>query len=253
MNDKETIHSRVLQKIKDDKVQMKPKIHFVLQTILFAGAILLAFGLTLYAASFILFILRNNGILFLSTFGFPGIGAAFLSLPWLLMGIVAVLIVILELLGRHFSFVYRRPLIYSMFGIILLVLAGSVAVAFTSIHQRALQFTREHHVPLGSPLYERYSRGESPFHQGSIGTITDINDEGFLLLNVKGETITISTSTETRFPRDESLLVGDRVMILGKREENVISAIGIRKIYPEQDGVRAFDFRKMPRGPGAPI
>lgn len=257
MNDKKrkkihTIHNRVLQKIKNENIQMKPKIRFVLQTILFAGGILLSLGLTLYLTSFIFFILRSNGAFFLPGFGFAGFGALFLSLPWLLIVIVLALIAILELLGRHFSFVYKRPLVYSIFGIILFVLISSVAVAFTKVHQKALEFTREHHVPIGGPLYERYSRGERPFHKGNIGTILEINENELILKNVTGGTITVSTTTETRFPRHESLNVGDHIMILGEREGTAVTAYGIRKINPEQDGIRTFDFRRQQHGSGSP-
>ena len=247
-NKKSKLHEQVLQKIKDDNIRMKPKINFMLRSILFAGGIILAFGMTLYIVSFIIFVLRLNGILTLPGFGFRGYSALLLSLPWLLILLSALLVAVLELLGRHFSFVYRRPLLYSVFGIILFVIISSVAVAGTSAHHRMWDFTAEHRVPFGSSFYERYGGGERPFRAGTIGTIVEIKDSELVIEDAKGESLLISTSTKTRFPRKETLIVGDRIIILGEREGSAIEAFGIRKIDSLKDGFHPFNFHKN-KGP----
>ena len=243
-NKKSKLHEQVLKKIKDDNIRMRPKIDFVLRSILFAGGIILTLGLTLYLASFIIFVLRINGILALPGFGFRGYGALLLSLPWLLILLTAILVIVLELLGRHFSFVYRRPLLYSVFGIILFVIVSSVAVAGTSVHHKVWEFTAEYRVPFGPAFYERYGGGERPFRSGTIGTIVEIKDSELVIENTAGELFLVSTSTKTRFPREEILVVGDKIIILGKREGSAVEALGIRKINSLQDGIHPFNFHK---------
>ncbi|MEA3344458.1 MAG: hypothetical protein U9Q16_02140, partial [Patescibacteria group bacterium] len=125
---KSSMSKEITDKIKVNEIKMRPKIYFILKSILIVLIILFFAFFALYLISFIVFSLKATGVWFLPKFGFGGIFIFFKSLPWLLILIAAILIIILELFVKRFSFAYRKPLIYSISGIIILNLLGSFVI-----------------------------------------------------------------------------------------------------------------------------
>src|SRR3989339_1207086 len=107
--DNSRLSKKVLDKVQRGEVKMKPKTYFVSRTVGVIFLALLTAFLVLFLASFIFFNLRASGAWFLPQFGFSTIGIFFKSLPWLLILIALILIVVLEILVKRFSFAYRRP------------------------------------------------------------------------------------------------------------------------------------------------
>ena len=83
MNEEEQLNT--LEKITSGEIKMRPKTYFVLKAILIVLGIVFAVCFSLYIISFILFSLRSTGVLYLPGFGFPGIKAFFVMLPWILI------------------------------------------------------------------------------------------------------------------------------------------------------------------------
>lgn len=222
----------ILHKIQAGEVEMRSKAHFMLKTLGFSIGTLFVLGVLLYLVSFIMFVLRANGILSLPSFGLPGVLILFSSLPWLLIIFAVILVVIVEILGRHFAFVYRQPLMYSIVGLLLLVGALGLIVEKSPLHSRVEAFVESRQIPLVRDVYKEYAR--PGFKAGGVVTITEITDSGFLVETRGGEMWTVSTSTQTRYPRFGDITVGDEVLIIGKRDEDAktIEAVGLRPFDP---------------------
>ncbi|MBU3925378.1 hypothetical protein KJ854_05620 [Patescibacteria group bacterium] len=129
-----SIKESILSVIKSGQVKMRPRWHFVLKTALAAFGVIILVLTVLYLASFIIFVLRQTGVLFVPAFGLQGWFAFFTNLPIFLIGLLIVFIIVLELLVRHYAFAYRRPLLYSAVGIFILVFAGVMVIENTSFH-----------------------------------------------------------------------------------------------------------------------
>jgi len=114
-----SISDKIFNKIKKEQIKMRPKIYFILKAVLIALTTLLVAFFVLFLVSFIFFNLRASGAWFLPRFGLPVIGIFFKSLPWLLILITIILIGVLEILVKRFSFAYRRPILYSILFIII--------------------------------------------------------------------------------------------------------------------------------------
>ena len=125
-NHNNTLQETLLAKIKEGQMVMRPRWHFVLKAVLgILGMIILAMA-ALYLISFILFALREAGLLFIPGFGFHGVGVFLFSLPWILILVSLIFIFLLELLVKRYAFGYRKPLLYSLFGVLGLVVLGSI-------------------------------------------------------------------------------------------------------------------------------
>jgi len=222
----------VLEKIKSGEVAMKPRWHFVLKGALaLAGLALLALAL-LYTVSFIVFMLHQNGVLFVPMFGMHGLFVFMASSPWLLIALAAVFVVLLELLVCKYSFGYEKPLLYTVLGIVLFTAVGSFVIAQTPIHGKLKQFADEDRLPIIGKLYTGY--GEAPLKHVHLCNVTAKEDDGYRAANRHGESLYIVVTERTRLPHTKTFEVGDTILIMGAREGDTVHAIGIK---PARKGV----------------
>ena len=224
-----TIKERVIEKIKRKEVKMKPKLHFVLKTLFYALGIIFVLSFLIFLLSFIIFRIRMSGLWYFPAFGFRGWGLFFASFPWFLVIFAIILVIILEIAAKRFSLVYRRPLVYSIIGIMIIVLLIGFAISRTSMHPLLFQGVKEGKVPIMGPLYRRGSI-EGPADT-FIAKVLEISDKELKIEERrKGEVLRVIISPKTRFPFGRETKEGDLIMIIGKRGDSVIEAFGLRRI-----------------------
>lgn len=208
---------------------MRPKWHFVLRTALMLTGLFLAVLVLLYMVSFIMFVLRQTGVLFVPVFGFRGLVEFLFSLPWLLIFTAFVFLVILEILVRRYSFAYRKPLLYSLVGIILFVGVGSIFVSRSGLHEGFFHYAIERRLPFAGPFYLGY--GGARFEHIHPGIVQDMMEDGFHLTDRRGNVFTVVIAPETRFPFGTDFRTGDDVVVFGESATSgAIRALGIRRI-----------------------
>jgi hypothetical protein len=227
------LKNNILNKIKSGEVDMKPHWHFALKSLLLILGIIVAVLLAVYILSFIHFYLRQSGIGFVPFYGFRGLSIFVMNSPWILIASAGALLVVIQLLVRKYSFSFRQPLLYSLFGIIILVLLGAYVIGQTQIHPRLRGFAEERSVPIFGPLY----RGIDEKRPESItfGTITEVHDNGFVLESDKGEMLTIVLTSRTKRRPGKSFTVDETVLVFGDRDEDTVTAIGVRPAPPDFD------------------
>lgn len=227
-NEKQNIKEEVLKKIQSGDIEMKSKAYFALKTFGIVVGALFALGTLLYIVSFIMFALRMSGATTLHSFGLPGVLILFSSLPWMLILLAGLLFVVVEVLGRYFAFVYRRPLLYSIIAVIVIVGAIGMLVDKAELHPRISRFAEEKNIVGGAALYNQY--GKPQFKKSGIVFVTEITESGYLVKTARGESLVVSTSTNTRFPEGVDIVVGDKIIVIGSKnsETQTIEAGGIR-------------------------
>ena len=240
--------NKILEKIKKEKVKMKPRSYFVLRTIVFVFGLIFAFLFAIFLASFIVFALRASGIWYFPAFGFRGLGMFLASFPWILLIFAILLIALLEVFARKFSLVYRKPLLYSVLGIIMIVILISFAVGQTSMHPQLFRSAQEGKLPIMGPMYK--GGFVEPPQNACIGRVVDVNDDGFQVETVKGDSVGVIISSETYLPSDEKIEEGELIMIMGKRRDSNIEAFKIIKIKNNKEiylhkGGNVKPYRKM--------
>jgi hypothetical protein len=195
-------------------VHMKPRWHFLLLSALWIiGSLILLLSL-IFAVSLVVFFLRQSGAWFLPVFGGRGWFDFFRSLPWLLILLLGVFVLILEVLVRRYSFVYKKSLLTSIVGIVLVVLVGGFALAETPLHR--LLATFDHHGQLPPPLLGMY---QPPFRMRPDdvyrGTIIALTSKGFVLADRAQGTTSVIVLPHTRLPLGENFEVGETVVVIG--------------------------------------
>ncbi len=218
----------ILENIKAGKIQMQPRWHFVLKIALLSFGAIVVLSALLYVASFMIFTMRQTGIFFTPFFGIRGWQAFFMHLPWMLVFFVFIFIAILEILARRYSFVYRRPLVYSLLGIALIAAAGGIIIANTPFHNGLSGCAEADKLPFAGPAYRDYNRQKlRDIHRGKI---MEMKIDGFKLRNRRDENLQIIITRKTRFPFGADFLEGDSVVVFGDRNNDMVRAFGVQKI-----------------------
>lgn len=227
-NLKQSLVERVLNKVQSGQVKMRPKIYFVLRVVLMVLGVITVALFALFLISFISFALGISGVWSMPGFGLRGLGAFFVSMPWLLILMALLLILVLEILVKHFAFAYRRPIIYSVLAILLIVFLGSFIINRTQFHPDLFQRAQEGRLPVAGEFYRDFSlpKTEDVHH----GMVSEVTDEGFSVETNEGEVLTTVITSETRFPFGTGIQEGDAVMILGQRDNDKVQAFGVSKI-----------------------
>jgi hypothetical protein len=226
-----TIEERILEAIRSGDVKMKPRWHFVLQEILGTTAIVIILLIAVYLASFIIFVLHQDGAWFVPVFGLAGWYSLFIALPWILILISTIFILTLALLAQRYSPSYQWPLVYSLLGIFFLITASSFLFVQTSFSETLF------HTPFfeSVPLLHEYYPGVGSFMPRDIhrGTILATTTDGFLLSDVVGTTSTVLISSGTKFPFGNAFSLDDLVVVFGNRSvSGTIVAVGVEELVP---------------------
>lgn len=108
--------NKIIEKIKEEDIKMKPKWHFVLKTVLVILLGIVSFLMALFFSSFILF--------------------SFRPFPWILFLLSIVFIIVLESTLREFKIVYKKPIIYSLLIIIIVLFATGMFLNKTRFHEK---------------------------------------------------------------------------------------------------------------------
>lgn len=222
------LKEQILSKIKSGSIKAKPKFHFVLRTLLLISGLVVAGLLLLYLISFVIFLLRVNGLWQAPSFGFRGWGMLFTSLPWMLLILIGFFVLVMEILVKHFSFAYRRPLLYSVLGILVFLGVSGFVVAQTPFHQNLWDLSEtDSGLPVAGSLYSFLRKGDpDDWHRGMVISTTE---EGFLMENLAAEILSVKIDEQTKIPFALDLLPGDMVMVAGERIGDEIKAFGIRE------------------------
>jgi hypothetical protein len=126
--------NEIIEKLKESK--MRPKWHFVIESVLIVALFVLIFLLTLFITTLLLFYLRRFGIFF-------GL------FPLVLFFLAILFVVIAEILVNHYALVYQKPVIYSLIIILASVLALCFLLDMARLHERI----EEQNLPMIRHIY----------------------------------------------------------------------------------------------------
>jgi hypothetical protein len=225
-NQQPSMKDKILTAINSGQVKMRPKWQFITGTALLIGAILAGALVSLFLSSFIVFMLRQSGVWFAPNFGQRGLGIFFTSLPWVLLLVVVIFIALLEMLIRRYSFAYGRPVLYSILGVIILVLFGGVALGLSSFHQNLFDRAENGNMRFAAPFYRHFAE---PPGNITVGTVTELTPTGCKIQGPNDAIFNIAVTAQTEIPPGDSLKIGDNIVVLGPRQGSDIQALGIRK------------------------
>ncbi len=224
-NQEKSISEAVLKTIESGAAKQSPKWHFMLRGVLWAAVSVLAFICLLFVVSLAAFTISENKIMAARDFGWLGASTMLVSLPWILFGIIAILIFVVEYLARRYSFAYRRPLLYSIAAILIIVFGGSMLLSQLRFHENMQEYSGARRSPVAFVYQGDMGRPIIKLH---TGIIERFNPDGFLMRSRFDEILSVIINERTSFPRGKTFVEQDPVLVIGPRQDTVIYAQGIR-------------------------
>lgn len=228
-NNEKSISQKVVSKIEKGELKMRPKAYFIIKTILIVGLLILAFLLALYFGSLIIFILRINDILLFHGMGFQVIRSILLSFPWYLVFLVFVLVILVEAVAKRFHLIYRKPLIVSLFIILVLVFLSSFLIEKSSLHHSFFRLAEQERLPLAGRMYR--DLGNLEIENVYFGRILEKKDDLWMMELDSGEVVGLAITEKTRGRRVFSeIKEGSEIIVVGELGEGLIDVESFKRI-----------------------
>ncbi len=231
---KQQIQNGVLEKIRDGKVHMRPRIYFVARFALTILIAVFALVISAFVISFVFFSVHESGEQFLLGFGSKGILTFLLLFPWMSLLLDLVTLFVLEWLLQGFRFAYRISLLTIFLGIFACSTVLGILVNLTPFHGVLLNQADQGALPIIGEMYEsiRDSHASQGIFRGSIRSmqgnkIVLVHDD----YDHDGDDGVHTIILPSNYP---PLKVGDRVYVFGAPIDGVIQARGIQKLSTEQ-------------------
>jgi len=139
MENNKNFSQKIVEQIRLGKIKSRPKIYFILQTLLLLFIIGVSVAGAVFLASFV-------------AFGFSLKGSLFLLLA--LAFAVLIFFLLAFLFSEKLTFFYKRPFIFGFLILTFLIFILSSIVFKSSFHQKVLNYANKNNVPILSPMYK---------------------------------------------------------------------------------------------------
>lgn len=152
----ETEQTDILKKIDSGELKKKPKWQFVLQARLVIIGVTVLFIAAIFLISFVYELLVFGRPVPELGIGSRGFGFYLLLFPWIPVLVALLLTAVLGLVLQQYTFIYRKPLVYLLIGIIVAIGLATFILHITSFHQRFSGFSTQHKFPMFRQFYGNY-------------------------------------------------------------------------------------------------
>lgn len=216
-NNQKKLKDKILDKIKTGNIKMKPKSYFALKTILVLALIVVTVVILSFLVSFVIFSIRESSRLFLLGFGDAGIRTFFITFPWFLLVIEIILLIIVDILLKHFKFAYKTPFIYLILSTTIFVMVISVFVSVTPVHETLYQEVVGNKLTALKAMY--IDAKKPPSEEGVFrGIVVSINNEAIIIDSDDNDKDSDDGYKTIFFPKIKSgnipsLNIGDLVLV----------------------------------------
>lgn len=232
------IKQKIIDRIQDRQLQMKPRWHFIIRSLARALLITVVFACLLYLLSFFFFAARGSGTWYLISFGWRGFGLFLASLPWVLLLVVFILILIVETMLRRFGSGWRRSFVYGLLLVALLSVGSGWLISQSPLHRSLYHKSWEEDLPLVGPLYRHYARWETD--NVYLGEIIDLGEDFLVLQTDDGEEMVFDRLPDSA-PWTKERSAGQRVMAITRE---VDGQLYLWRLRPFEGGL--FNHRGRP-------
>ena len=251
------IKTKILESVHKNNVTMIPRWKFVLYSSVGIFGIGFTFLVTVFVLSLILFLLSRYGFMYLPFFGFMATMHALQAIPLVLLICTIVLLVLIEVMSRYYSFSFRRPLAVTL----LLLTSGVTIVSFiiseTPVHEYIRGYAKDHHMDMFARMYDRpLPFDETGAHDVLRGEVIASGSTSTTLRLFDGVTVIAYASTTLVRPLAMPD-VGDDVVVFGRITGDDFEMVdvlpaphspfgGPMHVRGGDDGPRGFHGKKMP-------
>ncbi len=130
---------KILNKINSGEIKAKPKVFFLVKTLVFVALSIFSFLIAIFLASFVAFALPLGGPSLLLT---------------ILTFTVLIFIALNMFLTKKFPCFYKKPLIFNLIVFVILTFFASLLILKTPLHFKILEISKQKDIIIIGPLYK---------------------------------------------------------------------------------------------------
>lgn len=211
------IYQQVMAQIKTNQVVIKPRVYFLIGSLLVAASIFIALVMALVFTNLFIFRLNTAGPLSFLFFGSRGLHLFFSTFPWVpLLISLGSFLTGLYLLKR--SGIGRRYRLLSVASLLtVIIIAGGWYLDQSGLAMRAYS-----HRQMPGFLRQAYTGKD-----WVAGRVQSIDSQELTVETPNGETVNVTIDQDTSFPRGREISPGDQVRAIGEWQEQEFTAEGI--------------------------
>lgn len=215
---KTDLSRKVMGKIKKEKIRMRPRVYFVLESLLWGAGLAIVMISTIFLVNLVCFKLGVHRPLGYLRFGRLGIKPFLFGLPWLIFLLITAGGMIIAVLVRRYDISYKWSFLSLSLSLLALVFTTGFILNSIGLNQRMNQIKKLH------PLYQAPSTGKSWL----VGEVIQVENKKITLLTPTNKKVLLVWDKNALFPQGESFVVGDKIKTVGYwKKEGVFQAQGI--------------------------
>lgn len=211
---------------------MHSRSYFALKSLLWALAAIFFLAVAAALVVFVFYSLKLTGALALTGFGFKGMRDFLLALPLSLILITLLFIMTAAVFLKRYPVTYRRPLIYGVMALLVIISLGSAAFVASTGLRRSIYATVEYgEIPLVSGFYDAYTKAGS--RRVTVGRVVRAEKGGVTVITREGEEVQAVFGPQTSIYTDRVFEAGDYVIVYGERDGGVVGAMAVERVKTE--------------------
>jgi len=219
------LETKVMKKIKDEKINFRSKYIFLAQKLGLGGGLALSLLLGIFFLNLAFFTMKVSGSLEFLSFGRIGILAFLESFPyhWIIMGLV--FFVVASMILSRYDISYKKPFKKLLAALLLLIFVAGIALAISGINEAIEEKVAQGKIPVLRSLYGR--RG-GVWKNGLVGEVVEIRSGGLVVETREKKKVFVELTKNTLFLTGSDFKVGDRVRAVGKWDGENFRASALR-------------------------
>lgn len=225
-----SVKTNILQFVEKNKINMIPRWKFLLYSLLLFIGACFSFVALVFIGSLIIFVLSTYGFIYLPIFGFGELAENLRAIPILLLLLTVALIVVVEVLVRNYSFSFRKPVLTTMFTLIVLAIILSYLVTLTPVHREIRAYARDNHIDFvyhgyDRPLPLKPMKGMTVIRGIVVSTTTDS-----VTLKISDDSFVVVYASTTLMKKIDLPDKDDEVVIFGRVIGDKFEAVDVKHI-----------------------
>lgn len=189
---KMSLDKKIMEKIKKDKIKMRPKFVFVAEKIILVIGLVLSVIISIILINLALYIIKNNGAMEFLEFGREGWAAFWEAFPYGFLIWTAIFIGLTYLTFRQFDFSYKKP----SFQFIIMILATGIGGGLLLSESHANEVLQGPATKNNIPIISHAYRSAEPkvFNSGTFVKVENVYD-GYVITKLpNGKILVIKTN-----------------------------------------------------------
>jgi len=211
------ISKKVMEQIEKEKIKMRPKVFFILGSIILGTGLAFVFSLSTVFINLVIFRLKVHAPFDYLHFGKAGLRPFYSVLPIFPLLLAILFIILGSVLIKKYDISYKKSYIGLIVGLVTFILVSGLLIEKIGVNEKLGQIRQ----------IKPFVFGEYVGKEWVAGKITEIDKNIYTLETPLNKSIKVEINENTQTPKELNLQVNQEIRVIGKWEGDVFYATGL--------------------------